>query len=198
MSLSCSTLSQGLDRDRIERLAADAERIARPHLRGAGAGFEGLITADPHRAHEALLRLRDGATSFLELGCGHGLITVMADLLGFDACGIEIRPGLLQAAEELARLHRARPRFVQGSYLPDDRDLMELVDPDFAISEDGAHSAWDEVRLSDFDVVYVFPWPSEEELFQELVRRRGRRGQRLLTYHAQDGFVIHPGGDRLA
>lgn len=154
-------------------------------------GFDGFIAVDPLRAHDELVRLRERASSFVELGCGSGLVTILADLLGYDACGIESRPELIDAAEELAERHGAAPRFVLGSFLPSDADLGELLDADFHLTDDSTPSAWTEVRLADFDIVYAFPWPGEEDVFHELMRRHGRAGHTLLVFNASEGFVEH-------
>lgn len=191
-------MSAALDPRLIGRIAADAAALQQSLRARTGPGFDGLVTADPVRAHAALARLRARGDSFLELGSGTGIITILADLLGFDACGIEVRPDLVDAAEDLAERHGAQPRFVLGSYLPDEPEFGELVDADFNVTREGGANAWDEVRLRDFDVVYVFPWPSEEELFHELMRRHGTAGQTLVTFRAHEGFVAHPGGEVIA
>ncbi|MBI5851673.1 MAG: hypothetical protein HZB39_11710 [Planctomycetes bacterium] len=184
-------MTKRLARSVLDRLVADSAAVTRRHTANRAAGFDGFIAADPLRAQEERVRLRERASSFVELGCGSGLITIIADLLGYDACGIESRAELVAAAEELAARHGAAPRFVLGSFMPSDADLGELLDADFHLTDDSLPSAWTEVRLTDFDIVYAFPWPGEEVVFFDLMRRHGRAGQTLLTFDAGEGFVEH-------
>lgn len=185
-----------LDDDRLERLIADAARqsqrrrdVRAAAREGRGSGFDGFVAADPRQLHDELARRRGASSSFLELGSGQGLVTIIADLLGYDACGIESRAELVDDAEDLAARHGAAPRFVVGSFLPRGEELGTLLDADFHVTDDQAASAWDEVRLRDFDLVYAFPWPGEEELFAALLQRHGRKGQCLLTWQSAEGFT---------
>ncbi|MDP9348996.1 MAG: hypothetical protein M3P24_07635, partial [Gemmatimonadota bacterium] len=52
-----------------------------------------FVAADYERVLQALLPLRAPGLRFLEWGSATGVITIMADLLGFDAYGIELDPG---------------------------------------------------------------------------------------------------------
>ena len=40
-----------------------------------------------------------------------------------------------------------------------------------------------DVRLDEFDLVFAYPWPDEEEMIAELFADHARTGARLLTYH---------------
>lgn len=181
----------------LARLRTAADAIWQRHRRRQGDRFHGFVPADLTLVCEALAQLRDRASNFVELGSGAGAITVAADLLGYDAYGIEIEPWLVAAAEDLAAEFDSGARFVEGSFLPRDLRVEELVDADFHVTYDGAEPAWDSLGhdLADFDLVYAFPWPGEEELFHALLRRYGRRGQWFLTYHADEGVVLRFDGE---
>jgi SAM-dependent methyltransferase len=158
-----------------------------------GDEFSSFVPADHAGACAMLRELRPRADSFLELGSGAGVVTIAADLLGYDAYGIEIEPRLCDYARDLADEFGSDARFAVGSFLPDDFDAAAvLADADFHVTLDGT-PAYDElgVGLADFDLVYAFPWPGEEELFVRLVREHGRRGTLLLTYDASEGFTVH-------
>jgi hypothetical protein len=47
-----------------------------------------------------------------------GIITVMADLLGYEAYGIEIAGRLVQSAREITVRYGSSARFAAGSFLP--------------------------------------------------------------------------------
>ena len=49
-----------------------------------------FVAADYDCVREALVGLREPGSRFLEWGSAMGVITVMADLMGFEASGIEI------------------------------------------------------------------------------------------------------------
>ena len=178
-------------------LEAAADAIWQRHRARQGDRFHGFVPADLAGAVDALARLRDRATSFVELGSGSGAITVAADLLGYEASGIEIEPWLVEASEELAETFESDARFVTGSFLPTGFRVEGLIDADYAVTSDAAASGWDELGedVGDFDLVYAFPWPGEEEMFFRLVEEHGRPGQLFLTYHADEGFVLRQDGD---
>ena len=67
---------------------------------------------------EQLLEIRDRGGRFLELGSATGVVTIMADLLGFHASGIEIAPELVTEARQLAESYGSDAHFATGSYLP--------------------------------------------------------------------------------
>ena len=118
------------------------------------------------------------------------MITVLADLLGYEACGIELDPDLVESATQLAERFDSAAQFVCGSFVPPDYgDNPALESSDFLTTTDGA-PAYEELGLDleDFDLVYAFPWPDEEELLYDIVRCCARPGACMLTYHGTDGF----------
>lgn len=158
----------------------------------AGSVFHRLIPADVHEAYAALSGLAGTAGSFLELGSGLGVITIMADLLGFEAYGIEIEPELVTLSEDLATGLSSSATFVEGSFVPPDyRDEVTLLDGDFLTITEGADAYADlGLELADFDLVYAYPWPGEESWMDELVARYAGPRTRLLTYSPSEGFTV--------
>src|SRR2546423_1671474 len=55
---------------------------------------------------------------FCEWGSGFGVVTCLAAMIGFDACGIEIEPDLVAAARRLAADFDLSAEFVCGSFVP--------------------------------------------------------------------------------
>src|SRR5215467_2305255 len=89
--------------------------------------FHPFVASDYVRVFEALVALqptlrtpphRSGPPTFLELGSATGVITIMADLIGFDAAGIELDTSLVAIARRLATKYESRARFAGGSFLP--------------------------------------------------------------------------------
>ncbi|MEE3371234.1 MAG: hypothetical protein VX346_18010 [Planctomycetota bacterium] len=124
--------------------------------------------------------------TFCEWGSGLGVVTMLASLYGFDACGIEVEPTLVTAAEALAARHQLSVSFVAGSYIPPTADVPEVpAGEDFFWMTTAADAAYGtlEQELTDFAVVFAFPWPSEAELIGQLFEQHARYGALLLTYH---------------
>src|SRR5688572_18283201 len=80
--------------------------------------WHSFVAADYERVRDALLALRAPGLRFLELGSATGVIAIMADLLGYDAQGIELDDSLVTASRELAARYDSKARFVAGSFLP--------------------------------------------------------------------------------
>jgi len=57
-----------------------------------------FVAADYAAVLDVLVPLREPRRRFLEWGSATGVITIMADLLGFDACGIELDSSLVVEA----------------------------------------------------------------------------------------------------
>lgn len=97
--------------------------------------------------------------SFCEWGSGHGIVVGLAEILGFQASGIEIDPELAEASRGLLRDHNMKARISTGSYL-DSSDLS--------------------------DYYYVYSWASQissvEKRFSEIANDRSK----LLICYGQD------------
>ena len=158
-----------------------------------------VIPCDVRGAHDALRRLRDRATHFLELGSATGVVTIVADLLGFEACGIEIEPWLVERSIELAERFSSGATIAEGSFVPPDyQDEVRHLSADFLTPTDGA-CAYDELclELDDFDLIYAYPWPGDEDWLLEMIRRHARPGALLLTYDVSEGYRLFGDHDDL-
>ncbi len=176
----------------VQALIADADATHERYEREREAGFDVFITSDPLAAWSALARLPEHRGLFLEWGSGMGLITLMAARLGFDAYGIELRRELVQVARALGRRHALDATFVEGSFFPGGfEEDPELLDVDLIHTADGA-DAYDAlgIPLTEFDVIYAFPWPGEEELFLDLFRRGAGAHARLIMNRGRDGISV--------
>lgn len=185
--------------DRLQSLFDDGASIWADFRRQRGPHFHPFVPADYAGAAEVLHQLVSRAHSFLELGSGVGVITILADLLGFEACGIELDPWLVEQAIGLAQRHGSNATFVAGSFVPEDfRDQVARHQGDFTTTTEGEPAYLElGMELSDFDLVYMFPWPGEEDLYLEMIQRHGRRDTLFLLYGGTDGFQLFRGGQRL-
>lgn len=131
---------------------------------------------------------------FCEWGSGFGVVAMMASLLEFQAYGIEIDEGLCTCARLLAEDFDLPVDFVAGSFIPAGGE--ELVDSLFTTSESWltgtSDDAYDQLgmSLSDFDVVYAFPWPGEHDVVAALFDEYASVGALLLTFDQLEGIRV--------
>ena len=154
--------------------------------------FFNFVASDYEAVYHALVGLQGQAETVLEWGSGLGVIAIMAARLGFDAYGIEIEPKLVDLSCGLAAKYDADVEFAVGSYVPGDYTVDPvLVDGDFRTSFDD-EPAYDELdmELRDFDVVFVYPWPNERALHEDIMRRCGGQRSLFMTFDVREGLLI--------
>jgi hypothetical protein len=129
---------------------------------------------------------------FIEWGSGVGVVTCLASLAGFDAVGIEIEPRLVELACTLAADHAVDVQFSCGSFVPDG------IEPSVDFSGDvnwlsttgpEGYSALG-LEIDDFDLVFAYPWPGEEQVIFDLFSDTAAVGALLLTYHGLEGVRL--------
>ena len=120
----------------------------------------------------------------------------MADLLGFQAFGIELDKELVQIARELAVRGNSGATFARGSFLPQgyrfrppdgDGRLATIGQGPSGYLEMGHH-------LDEFDLVFAFPWGGEEPMMLDLMRAYGRPDAHLLLNTVNDGVRVYRDG----
>jgi len=161
--------------------------------------WHAFVPADYGRILDALLPFRSPGRTFLEWGSATGVITIMADLLGFDACGIELDGELVETAVALAERHGSRARFAAGSFLPAGYAYRPR-DGDARLGTVGeGPSGYLRLgrSLDDFQVVYGYPWSGEEALMHDLMRRYGHTDAFLLLHRVSGEVEVFQGGKRL-
>ena len=157
-----------------------------------------FVAAEYARVEQALLPLRRPGLRFLEWGSATGVITIMADLLGFEAFGIELDASLVASARDLASRYGSGARFAVGSYLPTGyRWRSSTGDPRTGTIGHG-RSGYLELQhpLEDFDLVFAYPWSGEEPIMHDLMQRFGGAQARLLMF-GQNGVEIYRRGQRV-
>lgn len=177
-------------RDLCEEGLAIAARIdgSRP------AGWHSFVPADYDTVLQALLEIRQRGGRFLELGSATGVVAIMADLLGFEACGIEIAPELVSEARGLAERHFSAARFATGSYIPAGYRYVSTTGDTRMGTVAIGKPAYEELEyeLSDFDWVYAFPWPGETDVIRDVMRRSGAPRANLLLHGYSGGLELYP------
>ncbi len=163
-----------------------------------------FVVSDARKAYRVLRAVSEDqlalGRTFCEWGSGFGVITSLASLLGFDACGIEIEESLVEHARQLAADFHLEARFVCGSYIPEEYDYStDGIGDAVALSEStplpserarGVRASDFDNEIEEYDVIYVFPWPGEAELVEALFDSRAAAGGLLVTYDEQDGAIV--------
>jgi hypothetical protein len=150
------------------------------------------VAADYDCVRSALLSLRAPGRRFLEWGSATGVITIVADLMGFDACGIEIDGSLVRVARDLAARAGSGARFAVGSFIPLGWEWRPRSGDGRTGTIEQGPSGYLELgrSLSDFDVVYAFPWSGEEAVMLDLFRSYAHEDARLLLHSSSHGTRV--------
>ena len=158
--------------------------------------FHPFIAADYDVVRAALLAYRQPGLRFLEWGSASGVITILADIMGFDAYGIELDGRLVTMARELARTLESGATFTAGSFLPSGyRWRARNGAEDMGKTGTGPSGYLQLGRaLDDFDVVFGYPWSGEAPMMLDLMRQYGRRGALLLLNDTNDGVRAYRDG----
>lgn len=158
--------------------------------------FHPFIAADYDVVLGALVAHKAPGLRFLEWGSATGVIAIMADLLGYEAYGLELDAGLVATARQLAAKHDSNARFAVGSFVPAGyRWQPSDGDGRTATVGDGP-SGYGQLGLAldDFDVVFGYPWGGEEPLMLDLMRQYGRPDAVLLLMEVTEGVTAYRGG----
>jgi len=175
---------EGLRR-RLESLYAEGRQVSQNfNAEVRSKAWHPFVAANYESVERRLLTLRRPGLRFLEWGSATGVITIMADLLGFDACGIELDPELVAIARDLADRFGSGARFAAGSFFPagytwtsstGDARLGTIGEGVSGYSELGT-------SLDAFDVVFAYPWSGEEPIMHDVMARHGGRQASLLLH----------------
>ena len=162
--------------------------------------FHSFIASEYEVVLTALLAHRAPGLRFLEWGSASGVITIMADLLGYDACGIEIDHSLVETARDLAARFDSGARFVEGSFFPAGYVFRPRDGDGRAVTPGEGLSGYVQLgyALDDFDVVFGYPWGGEEAMMLDLMRCYGREDALLLLHGVDYGVKTYRGGRELA
>lgn len=142
----------------------------------------GAVYATLHTLAEADLA---PGTGFCEWGSGLGVVACLAAMLGFDACGIEIEPELIEESRQLAEDFGLPVEFVQGSYIPR-RSEQVVGSPDtFAWLGAADGDAYQELdrAAEDYGLIFAYPWPDEEWAIEALFEHCASDRAVLVSYH---------------
>src|SRR5262245_17339618 len=178
--------------------AARTEAFIEEHKDNPVVGFVPSDYEAIYRALRGLRGERGGAAplvpgnSFCEWGSGLGAVASLAALAGFDAVGIEIDARLVAASRQLACDHRISVEFIHGSYVPDGHAPDIDLEESHIMTLETGRAAYEELGLDpdDFDCIFAYPWPGEDDVVTSIFDEYAARGAVLITYHGQDGVMV--------
>ena len=162
-------------------------------------GFHAFIASEYEVVQESLMAHRAPGLTFVELGSASGVITMMADLLGFDGWGMDMVHSLVATARDLAQRFDSKARFVAGSFFPSGYKYRG-ADGEVRTGTLGeGTSGYLELgrALDDFDVVFGYPWGGEEPVLLDLMKRYGNPESLLLMHSVNNGVLAYRGGKRV-
>jgi hypothetical protein len=185
----------------VAALLREADLRIDQFLRNRPAGARGFVPSQFATVYHALRAIVDGNLApgnlFCEWGSGFGVVASLAAMLEFDAYGIEIESELVEASRQLAEHFDLPVTFVHGSLIPrgsEDRAEAAAVAncSSFFWLVTDADDAYDELGFAskDVDVVFAYPWPGEECLFESLFENNAADGALLLTYNEFDSVRL--------
>ena len=178
----------------IEKFLREADERVYDYLEHSRVRHAGFVPSDfvtVYQTMRALVQknLMTGDT-FLEWGSGFGVVASLASMMDFEAYGIEIELPLVESSRELAEDFELSVEFTHGSFIPP--GCEDIVDAGFSTDpfwlECESDNAYHEMGLfpDDFDVIFTYPWPSEEDVIGDLFDQCAARDALLLTYTQTD------------
>ena len=183
--------------EEVEALIADAnERIARFMHDRRDDPIAAFIPSDFPLVYRTLETIRDDRLApgdrFCEWGSGFGVVAALAAQLGYESHAIEIEGDLVDEAMALSEEHELDVEHLHGSFIP--RTAQRVVEDDDALTAltPGGPDALEAIGLAmdDFDVVFAFPWPGEQHVFERLFDAVAADGALLVTFHGVDGMIV--------
>jgi SAM-dependent methyltransferase len=180
----------------VVALLADVDERLAEYDAKFQASIPAFVPSDFAQVYHALRWIDESQLAaghrFLEWGSGIGIVACLAAQLGFDAIGIEIEPALVDIAESFAAEHGIDVEFACGSYVPQGAEpFVDTAGEVTWLRTDQPDSYGDlDLEPEDFDLIYAYPWPGEEQVIFDLFENCAAIGSLLLTYHSQDGLRL--------
>lgn len=156
----------------------------------------GFVPSDHLQVYQALRFIAQAhcapGNHLCEWGSGFGVVACLGAMTGYFACGIEIDLHLVEAARQLAVDFDLQVEFYHDSFIPYGGE--KSVEPFEATGWLTTHAGtcrqdWG-LCPENFDVIFAYPWPGEEEIIETLFEESAGTGALLLTYHGQEGLRL--------
>jgi hypothetical protein len=109
---------------------------------------------------------------FCEWGCGFGVVTAMASLLGWDAVGIEAESFLVDQAIQFLQTEKLKAEIWRGNFLPPGAERLAKHQANHASLFHQVPCAYSQhdLDVDDFAIVFAYPWPGEDGFLKDVFR----------------------------
>ncbi len=182
----------------VDAFLSEANQRIEEFIANRSVRISGFVPSDFDCVYFALEALADQGLAtgdvFCEWGSGFGVVAMLASALEFQSYGIEIERSLVDGARELAEDFDLPVDFIEGSFIPEGGESIveELFTGEYAWLDSHADEAYSQLGMSprDFDVIYAFPWPGEEEIISSLFDDFASVGALLLTFGQIEGVRV--------
>lgn len=172
---------------RAELVARLEAELARRLRELPEARRDGFVSSELDVAHAALSAVRDRGLArgpvFCDWGSGLGAVCALAAALSFEAYGIEIQAVLVAGARELVGALGLSAAFAHGSFLQPGDEGLVAGSGHLRVEVSGDPYGALGITAAGCDVVFAFPWPGEEALYDRMFSRHATPGALLLTFH---------------
>lgn len=120
---------------------------------------------------------------FLEWGCGFAVVCSLAAHLGFDAIGIEAESELLDQGRLTVESWDTGVELICGNFLPPGSERL-ADDPMLPSLGHDVVCGYAQLgmELSDFSIVYSYPWPGEDDFHELVFEKYAERGALLMQF----------------
>ena len=185
----------------VSRFLREADDRVSEFVRNNPKRESGFVPSDYVSVYRALVAIRNAelsnGNSLCEWGSGFGVVSSLASMLGFHACGIEIKSDLVDAARALAKDFSFCVEFAHGSFVPAGAEAHAVeahqdnnAEYPWLIANAGNAYSKLGLQLETFDIVFAYPWPGEEYLIQRLFEDGAANGALLLMYSDLNSLSI--------
>lgn len=178
----------------VRRFLREAQtRIEQFQVTGRAPAF---VPSDYDSAYFVLRALAEselaGGGLFCEWGSGFGVVACLASMVGFASHGVEIEIELVDLARQLADDYGLSVEFACGSFVPKGgaKVLGELGNFSWLVTDEDNVGEELGVEVEDFDVIFAYPWPDEENACVRLFEHFAGREAILITHHSGDDFRL--------
>ena len=176
----------------VRKFLAEADKRVEEAL--ADAGIPGFVPSDYEAFYRTLRAITDASllrgTSFLEWGSGIGVSAGLAAMLGYDAVGIETEWDLVASARQLAEAFDVEVEFIHGSFIPRGHDDITAGEYSWLVTESDDAYPQSGLEPDDFDIIFVYCWPDDEQTTADLFESCAGVGTVLMTFKGGDGYRL--------
>lgn len=153
-----------------------------------------FMPANYDRVLQRLIEYYKPGMRFLEWGSATGIITIMADMLGYESYGIELDGELVRTARMLADKYQSNARFAAGSFMPMGYVWRDSTGDNRMGTLGQGDSGYVELKhpLEDFDLVFGYAWDGEMPIMEDVMRCYGGADARLIL-HGNIDTEVHKG-----